>query len=564
MASVDDIASGYINKDAKNQHREFILDKNHRAVTFAKSSGVFHAPAISTKIPFSNGSYPHMQSQSHTYMHGTLSNQQFANAVGLSLKPVKSVSVAGSLIRGVGYQALAYALYDNVKYLATQDGYKTIAAYWNPDGEAASLPASPKVKPVAVPKAPVVPSVAKHLNEMHDSLSQNLKLYNENSQKLKNLYDSHHLENTSFNDALGSKVSKSPFLSGQVNIKQSVDELVHRQGDVVMAMDETNKILSTKFTELNTILGLMVKHSETRTQASTLSYANDLGDSDFFYAFIPTPDYWHSVDIAGYQQFLKDTNGNPFGSPYNGFSDIYAPREVDLIDSMQGKNTRRQIRVAIEKFRQQNVPSSVRARLVSASVGANAQNINLQNAQQKYYEGAPAKQDALNQNVANVNTTLKDVASSNAKVAESSGKVAVATQGATEQLAKVANSTQAVADSNKKVGDGLESIVPKMERIASAQDSAKIVSDYMGVPSDIKDLDGVVISRGVSPMEVKASDHATHARKNTDENSMEYPDDLFASLMDVIPNLSYIGQSDVYNPDHVQPAENPFYKGGGK
>jgi len=546
---------------------EFIEESTFRVVEADGSTG-YYKKGFTRSIPLHNKSEVHTQPLSRTQIHANIPAAETLLFSKLKIKPVKKPSLLGASLVGAATSSVLYSLFDNFSYLATQDGYRTVAAYWNPDGSAANLPSSapvsPKVKPVAVPKAPVVPSIAKHLQEVQDAINKNLEIYNKNSKLLKDVYDSHHLEKINYNDSLGGAVNKSPFLAGQVNIKQSVDDMTHRLGDVVMVIDESNKIIGSKMTEVVSVLTLMAKHSEIKTQASTLSYANDLGDSDFFYAFIPTPDYWHSVDIAGYQQFLKDTNGNPFGSPYNGFSDIYAPREVDLIDSMQGKNTRRQIRVAIEKFRQQNVPSSVRARLVSASVGANAQNINLQNAQQKYYEGAPAKQDALNQNVANVNTTLKDVASSNAKVAESSGKVAVATQGATEQLAKVANSTQAVADSNKKVGDGLESIVPKMERIASAQDSAKIVSDYMGVPSDIKDLDGVVISRGVSPMEVKASDHATHARKNTDENSMEYPDDLFASLMDVIPNLSYIGQSDVYNPDHVQPAENPFYKGGGK
>lgn len=86
--------------------------------------------------------------------------------------------------------------------------------------------------------------------------------------------------------------------------------------------------------------------------------------------------------------------------------------------------------------------------------------------------------------------------------------------------------------------------------------SAKKLTDFKIMPRVTPDLDGNPLSNTLSPMELEAIKNASDARHKTDTNNEEFDESMFPSLS--LPVLPFVGSSDIFNPNHNAPSNNPF------
>lgn len=88
---------------------------------------------------------------------------------------------------------------------------------------------------------------------------------------------------------------------------------------------------------------------------------------------------------------------------------------------------------------------------------------------------------------------------------------------------------------------------PDFEPLMAWATSAKVVSDYMGTPKSISDLDGNLVAE-TSPMEVQAIKNASDARHKTDINNETFDDtDNPLSSFDLMPLLNFVGRGDTFD-----------------
>lgn len=392
----------------------------------------------------------------------------------------KFVTIGASLASAT----TAYLAYDEIK-----DG--SASKFWKKqlgvsDG---ALPTSHS----SVSSTGVVPSIDEPISKLIEDVNKNTLAANNAIDASNKIIKSNQSIVDSINNTLGQKFASAPLLQNQIYVKSSIDSIAEKMGEQTEAIASVLQVFDAQMTVLNGTLMTIAKNAQVNTQIQK-NISEDYGSADFFYAFTPTPEYWHNVDQADYQYNL-DLVGSPnfvWVSP----SSRYASEEISLIDSMQGNSTKSDIRKAIEAFRASKVSSTIRALLGVTLVNAQNSSLEAQKAQTEYYKVAtPAVQSQL--------------------FAQSAQRVA------TESVASTLSNVIAPA---------LESFAPELSRIAESATSAKVVSDFAQTQIEVKDLDGDVVAI-TSPMALEASKNASIARGETDTNKIG--GDLISELEDI-------------------------------
>lgn len=379
---------------------------------------------------------------------------------------------------------------------------------------ASTLPTS---KPIDKTTVKANPSVKEPITAVTDVL----KSHNETAKKNVTDFNTSLLETgtkiTEQVQSLATRSEASPLLTNQV-------ALVDALHSVAMSVEAQAIVLSSIYETLDSNLGGLVALASINAQnikvqgdyQKQTASNSDYGDGDYFYAFVPTSQYWHEVDVALINGIIASGGSTEF--IFVMPSAQYAGAEISLIDSMMGQS-KSDIRKAVEAFRIAHVDSGTRAMLGVSLVQAKADSTENTKAQTDYYKTATEA------------TKAKEVSASSAS----------ASYGANTDLV-TANALASLASS----------LAPSLATIADASISAKVVTDHAQTVKDIHDLDGAIVAR-MAPMEATAVHEATRARTATDVNSDDYSDDL-PSIPDLFPLLKFAGRGDVFDKNSSSPS----------
>jgi len=318
-------------------------------------------------------------------------------------------------------------------------------------------------------------------------------------------------------ESLATASEASPLLTNQVALADALHS-------ISMGIEAQAIVLSSIFETLDSNLGGLVALASINAQnikvqgdyQKQTASNGDYGDGDYFYAFVPTSQYWHEVDVALVNGIIA--SGGSLEFLFVLPSAQYAGSEISLIDSMMGQS-KSDIRKAVEEFRVSHVDSSTRAMLGTSLVQSKADSTENIKAQTDYYKSAVEATKANTVAVGSVASAYGN----NASVASANA------------LASLASS-----------------LAPSLATIAEASISAKVVTDHAQTVRDIHDLDGAIVAR-MAPMEATAVKEATGARTSTDVNSDDYTDDL-PSISDLFPLLKFAGRGDVFDKNSPSPS----------
>lgn len=391
--------------------------------------------------------------------------------------------VGGSLLSGV-------AAYLGYEYLSGGENQPPVMNTSAPSGKK-SVAVPPSTRPSV--STPLKPAIDEHKKSLEKS-QQNFKSAKANIEKASS-------ERSSYNFDLQSPFVGSPLLSNQIELKSTLDEIsfaINAQSSVLAMLVES---LDRNFALVNASVLTMAQNSKVLADMQTDLAANsNYGDSDFFYAFVPSSQFWSQADQA---QNVYDEKNHTFTDSNLMPSMLYLTGEMNLIDNMDSSTyTKSDIRKAVEEYRKNHLSSAIRA-LIGATLVQNQTKSNSQTSEASdYYKTAT--------------NSIK------------SGEL-------TSSLAAVASA-----------------IAP----VAQWANQAKVRETFLQTPTTILDLDGNKVVENVKPMEMTAAYQATRARTATDVNSDDYTNDL-PSIPDLFPVLQFSGRGSVFDHNFT-PTENPF------
>lgn len=398
----------------------------------------------------------------------------------------------------------------------------TVGLYMNyeaslPENDAPLDMTIPTTKPTDKKKVTANPTVKNPIDKVVDTINKNTTIASDNAksheESIASTVESLKLQI----EGLSVESEGSPLLTNQV-------ALVDALNSISLGIESQAIILASIFTTLDNNLGGLVSVSSINAQNNKVSgdylkqtAANgDYGDEDYFYAFKPTSEYWHEVDVATQNQHMEQNGTTEFLMILP--SSYYAPSEIDLIDSMQANSSKSEIRKAVEDFRSSHVSSEIRARLGMVLIQAQATSKEDTKAQTDFYKAETA--------------SIKAREISPTSIARDYGST-----------------------TDHATAGALASLASSLAPIRDWAELAKERETYLQTPVIVRDLDGNAIAEA-KPMELATSKDAAIAREKTDINNEEFDESMFPSLF--LPVLPFIGSSDIFNPNHNTPSANPF------
>lgn len=388
---------------------------------------------------------------------------------------------ARAVVGGVG---LAYAGYEYYKKKQTPEF---------------PVPVLPAKKKTVTYEAPINPVISDPLQKLTDDINKNTKISNENFKKVSASINTISEAFKVDNSALYDLAKNSPFLSNQIQHKDVLDS-------IALSLEKHNIIFSSFFDMFSAYADafLNVKMMDAQNNKVNADYQKTMAansdNGEFFYEFIPTAEFWSKADEA---KVLYDSMHGYSTSPNYLPSRFHAGNELAIVDRMQGKNTKAEVRRAIEDFRQSNLSSEVRALIGYTAIAQ-----------------------------------VKDQAETN-----SFAKQYYAT--ATESLK--ANET----------AKAVNSLVTAVAPVSKWAEKAEVREAFLTTAVDAKDLDGNIVMKAVAPMTLTAIKDATIAREKTDTINFTVDESDFPSF-DSLPVLPFVGREHIFNPEFSMPTNNPF------
>lgn len=361
-----------------------------------------------------------------------------------------------------------------------------------------NLPPSPDSVPT--PDKSLVssnPTVKSPLEELISKMNDNTSTSNENFENIKRIIDDRNQNFVNTNQSLVDSLAHSPLLANQILTKDTLDNINQNLEAQTIMMGYLWETLEKNLSSIVHIKMIDAQNNKVLTDyQKQMAASSDYGDSEFFYAFIPTGEWWSNADkAAALNEFKK------YGLELDEMfypSVFHAVGETELIDRMEkNMNSKIDIRRAVEAYRREKVSSDIRSLM----------------------------------GVALVEGTKADT------------KTAIESLKATEKSA-----------------DNLGALADAVAPIAKWAELAKAKEVYLATPiAQVIDLDGNLVAENVSPLSVALAKDASIAREKTDIINTEYDESDFPSMPDKFPTVSFIPSSDIYNPNHEAPASNPFF-----
>lgn len=326
------------------------------------------------------------------------------------------------------------------------------------------------------------------------------------------------------NSSLSSTAGNSKFLQQQVESKSSLDQ-------VAFAVNSQSVVLAMIYESLERNLSLMAAASVANAKLNDLTSGQVDSSDDLPY-----------VDSGSFYDLLSQSN--PDMDSYRLSQAKVLENEIVSGGVLRGVSYS-DIKKDVDSFRSTYFFASELAPVRSATAGIST--------------------STISSSVPSVTVSVPAQAAPVVNVASVAPVVNVSPAVNVASAAPVVNVASAVPDITVNVPAQAAPVVnvdipdysDKLERMASAADSAKIVSEHAHTVRDIHDLDGNVIA-SVAPMVLSSIKEASIAREKTDVINLEFDDTDLPSIPDIFPLLQFSGRKDIYNPSFALSSTNPF------
>lgn len=315
--------------------------------------------------------------------------------------------------KSAGYGALYVAGLGAFAYLTESNNLEFTLDYWKKafgiSENEKSIPISPTPKPDKVAGVNAS-NVNKMLNGLIEAQNKTTEGYNSVVESLNTLIENERVERLEESKQIVNQTQgQSPFLNNQIYLKNVLDDLVLSNKEQTGVLISICGILDLHLGAMAQLSGISVNTQLKEADAKIYETASlDYGDSNYFYQFVPTSEYWAKVDSATAMHY--DSINVPL--PADSYpSLIFAPREIELIDSLEGSSSRSEIRSKIEEFRKINVSSSIRALIGQVAVAQARDLADTNSKARDYYDSMKKWSDTavVKEEFLTTPTTVKDL-----------------------------------------------------------------------------------------------------------------------------------------------------------
>lgn len=360
-------------------------------------------------------------------------------------------------------------------------------------------PVLPSKKKTDTYEAPANPSLQEPMNDLIEKMNQNTETSNKNFDTIFKDIESRRASFVTDNKAMLEANQNSPFLSQQILAKDTFDNINQNLEAQTIMLGLVWETLEKNLSALVAVKMMDAQNNKVNADYQKTMAANS-DNGEFFYEFIPTAEFWSKADEA---KVLYDSMHGYSTSPNYLPSRFHAGNELSLIDRMQGKNTKAEVRKAVEDYRQSNLASDVRALIGYTAIAQVKDQVETNSYAKQYYATATESLKA--------NETAKAV----------------------------------------------NSLVTAVAPVSKWAEKAEVREAFLTTAVDAKDLDGNIVMKAVAPMTLTAIKDATIAREKTDTINFTVDESDFPSF-DSFPVLPFVGREHIFNPEFSMPTNNPF------